>query len=133
MTDVFSFPQQLVSLQFDFVSVSIEHWRIVFPFQCQAVRKDNKQRFSLLDENGELLIRANQGHTVTVIFYLYRPSNMLLPFSKYNKADWLKICWLLHLSQMHLMLSNIDLYMEWKIHFILFAIVSVFCCNPLAL
>ncbi|PPR96867.1 hypothetical protein GOBAR_AA23808 [Gossypium barbadense] len=30
----------------------------------KAVRKDNKQRFSLLEENGELLIRANQGHTV---------------------------------------------------------------------
>ncbi|PPD69452.1 hypothetical protein GOBAR_DD33672 [Gossypium barbadense] len=28
-----------------------------------AVRKDNKQRFSLLEENGELLICANQGHT----------------------------------------------------------------------
>ncbi|KAL0346888.1 UNVERIFIED_CONTAM: tRNA 2'-phosphotransferase 1 [Sesamum calycinum] len=27
----------------------------------EAVRKDNKQRFSLLEENGELLIRANQG------------------------------------------------------------------------
>ncbi|TYH65321.1 hypothetical protein ES332_D06G048100v1 [Gossypium tomentosum] len=26
-------------------------------------QKDNKQRFSLLEENGELLIRANQGHT----------------------------------------------------------------------
>ncbi|XP_039027344.1 tRNA 2'-phosphotransferase 1-like [Hibiscus syriacus] len=33
----------------------------------EAVRKDNKQRFSLLVENGELLIRANQGHTVTAI------------------------------------------------------------------
>lgn len=33
----------------------------------QAVRRDNKQRFGLLEENGELLIRANQGHTVTVI------------------------------------------------------------------
>lgn len=33
----------------------------------QAVRRDNKQRFSLLEENGELLIRANQGHTVKVI------------------------------------------------------------------
>lgn len=32
----------------------------------QAVRKDNKQRFGLLEENGELLIRANQGHTLTV-------------------------------------------------------------------
>ena len=32
----------------------------------QAVKRDNKQRFSLLEEDGELLIRANQGHTVTV-------------------------------------------------------------------
>ncbi|KAM7508758.1 hypothetical protein LguiA_019211 [Lonicera macranthoides] len=31
----------------------------------EAVRKDSKQRFSLLEENGELLIRANQGHTIT--------------------------------------------------------------------
>ncbi|ONM28611.1 Serine/arginine-rich splicing factor SR45a [Zea mays] len=29
-----------------------------------AVRRDNKQRFSLLEEDGELLIRANQGHTL---------------------------------------------------------------------
>ncbi|XP_020250318.1 uncharacterized protein LOC109827712 [Asparagus officinalis] len=33
----------------------------------QAVRKDNKQRFSLLEENGELFIRANQGHSITTI------------------------------------------------------------------
>ncbi|XP_007052074.2 PREDICTED: tRNA 2'-phosphotransferase 1 isoform X1 [Theobroma cacao] len=33
----------------------------------EAVSKDNKQRFSLLEENGELLIRANQGHTVTTV------------------------------------------------------------------
>ncbi|KAG4144797.1 hypothetical protein ERO13_D05G060998v2 [Gossypium hirsutum] len=32
-----------------------------------AVRKYNKQRFSLLEENGELLIRANQGHTVMTV------------------------------------------------------------------
>ncbi|XP_040945822.1 tRNA 2'-phosphotransferase 1 [Gossypium hirsutum] len=32
-----------------------------------AVRKDNKQRFSLLEENGEFLIRANQGHTVMTV------------------------------------------------------------------
>ncbi|GAU38604.1 hypothetical protein TSUD_266430, partial [Trifolium subterraneum] len=32
-----------------------------------AVRKDNKQRFSLIEENGELLIRANQGHTTTAV------------------------------------------------------------------
>ncbi|XP_071718017.1 uncharacterized protein [Rutidosis leptorrhynchoides] len=33
----------------------------------EAVRRDNKQRFGLLEENGELLIRANQGHTVTLV------------------------------------------------------------------
>ncbi|XP_057753565.1 uncharacterized protein LOC130973159 isoform X1 [Arachis stenosperma] len=33
----------------------------------EAVRKDNKQRFSLIEENGELLIRANQGHTITTV------------------------------------------------------------------
>ncbi|TKY63749.1 tRNA 2'-phosphotransferase 1 [Spatholobus suberectus] len=33
----------------------------------EAVQKDNKQRFSLIEENGELLIRANQGHTVTAV------------------------------------------------------------------
>lgn len=32
----------------------------------QAVRRDNKQRFSLIEENGEFLIRANQGHSITV-------------------------------------------------------------------
>ncbi|KAK8294438.1 hypothetical protein V6Z11_D05G000100 [Gossypium hirsutum] len=32
-----------------------------------SFRKDNKQRFSLLEENGELLIRANQGHTVMTV------------------------------------------------------------------
>ncbi|XP_042505075.1 tRNA 2'-phosphotransferase 1 [Macadamia integrifolia] len=33
----------------------------------EAVRKDNKQRFSLMEENGELFIRANQGHTIETI------------------------------------------------------------------
>nr|AFK46189.1 unknown [Medicago truncatula] len=33
----------------------------------EAVRKDNKQHFSLVEENGELLIRANQGHTTTAV------------------------------------------------------------------
>ncbi|KAM5554879.1 hypothetical protein ABKV19_023013 [Rosa sericea] len=33
----------------------------------EAVRRDNKQRFSLLEENGELLIRANQGHSTTIV------------------------------------------------------------------
>ncbi|KAJ4836520.1 hypothetical protein Tsubulata_047272 [Turnera subulata] len=41
----------------------------------EAVRKDNKQRFSLLEENGELLIRANQGHTIKVITLLFRAGN----------------------------------------------------------
>uniref|UniRef100_A0A1D1YXX9 2'-phosphotransferase n=1 Tax=Anthurium amnicola TaxID=1678845 RepID=A0A1D1YXX9_9ARAE len=34
----------------------------------EAVRRDNKQRFSLLEESGELLVRANQGHTITRLF-----------------------------------------------------------------
>ncbi|CAN7007865.1 unnamed protein product [Brassica oleracea var. botrytis] len=33
----------------------------------KAVRRDNKQRFSLVEENGELLIRANQGHSITTV------------------------------------------------------------------
>ncbi|XP_042046508.1 tRNA 2'-phosphotransferase 1-like isoform X1 [Salvia splendens] len=33
----------------------------------EAVRQDNKQRFSLLEENGELLLRANQGHSVVTV------------------------------------------------------------------
>ncbi|KAL6502689.1 hypothetical protein OROHE_024342 [Orobanche hederae] len=31
----------------------------------EAVTHDDKQRFSLVEENGELLLRANQGHTLT--------------------------------------------------------------------
>ncbi|PNT07569.1 hypothetical protein POPTR_013G094500v4 [Populus trichocarpa] len=33
----------------------------------EAVRKDNKQRLSLLEEGGELLIRANQGHSIKTV------------------------------------------------------------------
>ncbi|KAF8049085.1 hypothetical protein N665_2298s0006 [Sinapis alba] len=33
----------------------------------EAVRRDNKQRFSLVEEDGELLIRANQGHSITTV------------------------------------------------------------------
>ncbi|XP_057805551.1 uncharacterized protein LOC131020632 isoform X2 [Salvia miltiorrhiza] len=33
----------------------------------EAVRQDNKQRFSLLEENGELLLRANQGHSIAIV------------------------------------------------------------------
>ncbi|XP_009395346.2 uncharacterized protein LOC103980623 [Musa acuminata AAA Group] len=33
----------------------------------EAVKRDNKQRFSLLEEDGELLIRANQGHTIVTL------------------------------------------------------------------
>ncbi|XP_042441912.1 tRNA 2'-phosphotransferase 1-like [Zingiber officinale] len=33
----------------------------------EAVKRDNKQRFSLLEEDGELLIRANQGHSIGTI------------------------------------------------------------------
>ncbi|CAH9108364.1 unnamed protein product [Cuscuta epithymum] len=33
----------------------------------EAVRKDNKQRFSLLEESGELWVRANQGHSIETV------------------------------------------------------------------
>ncbi|KAL6557240.1 hypothetical protein OROMI_017590 [Orobanche minor] len=33
----------------------------------EAVRRDTKQRFSILEENGELLIRANQGHSIQTV------------------------------------------------------------------
>ncbi|KAL3615588.1 hypothetical protein CASFOL_041249 [Castilleja foliolosa] len=33
----------------------------------EAVRRDNKQRFSILEENGEILIRANQGHSIQTV------------------------------------------------------------------
>lgn len=35
-------------------------------YNSQAVRIDNKQRLGLLEEDGELWIRANQGHSVKV-------------------------------------------------------------------
>ncbi|PRQ17836.1 putative 2'-phosphotransferase [Rosa chinensis] len=37
----------------------------------EAVRKDNKQRFSLLEENEELLMRANQGRSTTATILVY--------------------------------------------------------------
>ncbi|CAH9082250.1 unnamed protein product [Cuscuta europaea] len=33
----------------------------------EAVRKDNKQRLSLLEESGELWVRANQGHSIKMV------------------------------------------------------------------
>ncbi|KAL6560369.1 hypothetical protein OROGR_003928 [Orobanche gracilis] len=33
----------------------------------EAVNRDTKQRFSILEENGELLIRANQGHSIQTV------------------------------------------------------------------
>ena len=33
---------------------------------------DKKQRFSLMEENGELYIRANQGHSLKVYGFLYK-------------------------------------------------------------
>jgi 2'-phosphotransferase len=33
----------------------------------QAVKEDGKQRFGLLVEGGQLLIRANQGHTINTV------------------------------------------------------------------
>lgn len=54
-------------------------------FFSQAVGRDNKQRFSLLEEGGELFIRANQGHTVTVLFYFDQI------FCTHTDYDYLKL------------------------------------------
>jgi len=51
----------------------------------EAVRRDTKQRFSLLEEDGELLIRANQGHTVTTV----TSENLLKPILS---ADEVSVC-----------------------------------------
>ncbi|KAG0489419.1 hypothetical protein HPP92_008230 [Vanilla planifolia] len=51
----------------------------------EAVRRDNKSRFSLLEEGGELLIRANQGHSITTV----TSENLLRPILS---ADEVQIC-----------------------------------------
>ncbi|PON34620.1 Phosphotransferase KptA/Tpt [Parasponia andersonii] len=51
----------------------------------EAVQKDNKQRFSLMEENGELFIRANQGHTVTTV----ETERLLTPIVS---ADEIPVC-----------------------------------------
>eukprot|EP00252_Welwitschia_mirabilis_P015653 TRINITY_DN3460_c0_g1_i2.p1 TRINITY_DN3460_c0_g1~~TRINITY_DN3460_c0_g1_i2.p1 ORF type:complete len:354 (-),score=35.67 TRINITY_DN3460_c0_g1_i2:91-1152(-) len=51
----------------------------------EAVQRDNKQRFGLREENGRLLVRANQGHTVVEI----QTSELLTPVSS---ADDIRIC-----------------------------------------
>nr|BAJ85177.1 predicted protein [Hordeum vulgare subsp. vulgare]BAJ88891.1 predicted protein [Hordeum vulgare subsp. vulgare] len=51
----------------------------------EAVRRDNKQRFGLLEEDGELLIRANQGHTVTTV----TSESLLKPILS---ADEISVC-----------------------------------------
>ncbi|KAI3954983.1 hypothetical protein MKW98_004986 [Papaver atlanticum] len=48
----------------------------------EAVRKDNKQRFGLSEENGELLIRANQGHSIKTI----ESDNLLKPILSAEEA-----------------------------------------------
>ncbi|CAN6469341.1 unnamed protein product [Victoria cruziana] len=51
----------------------------------ETVRRDNKQRFSLQEENGELLIRANQGHTLANI----KSESLLKPILS---ADEVPVC-----------------------------------------
>ncbi|KAI4372707.1 hypothetical protein MLD38_010906 [Melastoma candidum] len=51
----------------------------------EAVRRDNKQRFSLLEEDGELLIRANQGHTLKTV----ESDSLLKPILS---ADEIPVC-----------------------------------------
>lgn len=51
----------------------------------EAVRRDNKQRFSLVEDDGELWIRANQGHTITTV-----ESEMLL--KPITSAEEVPVC-----------------------------------------
>ncbi|XP_020108972.1 tRNA 2'-phosphotransferase 1-like isoform X1 [Ananas comosus] len=51
----------------------------------KAVKRDNKQRFSLSEEDGELLIRANQGHTVKTV----TSESLLKPILS---ADEVQVC-----------------------------------------
>eukprot|EP00262_Sarcandra_glabra_P017467 TRINITY_DN5998_c0_g1_i1.p1 TRINITY_DN5998_c0_g1~~TRINITY_DN5998_c0_g1_i1.p1 ORF type:complete len:289 (-),score=32.18 TRINITY_DN5998_c0_g1_i1:33-785(-) len=51
----------------------------------EAVRKDNKQRFSLLEENNELWIRANQGHSIPTL----SSESLLTPILS---ADEVSVC-----------------------------------------
>ncbi|XP_031485199.1 uncharacterized protein LOC116254165 isoform X2 [Nymphaea colorata] len=51
----------------------------------EAVRRDNKQRFSLQEKNGELLIRANQGHTLANV----KSESLLKPILS---ADEVPVC-----------------------------------------
>nr|VDC69789.1 unnamed protein product [Brassica rapa] len=49
------------------VPVTIKDLSLTTSKFLKAVRRDNKQRFSLVEENGELLIRANQGHSIMTV------------------------------------------------------------------
>lgn len=51
----------------------------------EAVRRDNKQRFGLLEENGQLLIRANQGHSIKTV----ETESLLKPILS---ADEIPVC-----------------------------------------
>lgn len=51
----------------------------------EAVRLDDKQRFKLVEENGQLLIRANQGHSIEIV-----DSEKL--FRRIQSADEVPIC-----------------------------------------
>lgn len=51
----------------------------------EAVKNDNKQRFSVREENGQLYIRANQGHTVMVV----ESDELLKPISS---AEEVPVC-----------------------------------------
>ncbi|PWZ16388.1 Methyl-CpG-binding domain-containing protein 2 [Zea mays] len=71
-----------------------------------AVRRDNKQRFSLLEEDGELLIRANQGHTVIgSLFRGWRPkSDRPSLVDKYAEKD----CNVIRVSEIQKVLDIAD-------------------------
>ncbi|OWM64933.1 hypothetical protein CDL15_Pgr028651 [Punica granatum] len=53
----------------------LRHMATELNLNMRSDGRDNKQRFSLLEEAGELLIRANQGHTVKAV----ETENLLKP------------------------------------------------------
>nr|XP_029123346.1 uncharacterized protein LOC105054773 isoform X1 [Elaeis guineensis] len=69
----------------------------------EAVKRDNKQRFSLLEDNGELLIRANQGHTIADMLkvWLFQP--------------WKAARWVLALEAWWLSLSQSPMVSRWEL------------------
>ena len=51
----------------------------------EAVKRDNKEQFGLLEENGKLLIRTNQGHSLATI-------NLVELLEEVLSAEEVRVC-----------------------------------------